>query len=62
MEDLLVIISYLQPKGPEIWFLICIVGIIQVLNRLLVILPSISLGTLLTTLKPFSVYICVVFQ
>jgi len=61
MEDLLVIIPYLWLKGPEIWFLIYIVGIMQVLNRLLVILLLILVGALLTTLKPFGVYICAVF-
>jgi len=61
MEDLLVIIPYLRPKGPEIWFLICIVGIIQVLNRPLVILLLISLSALLTALKPFGVCIRAVF-
>ena len=61
IEDLLVIVPYLRPKGPEIWFLIYIVGIIQVLNRPLVILPLISVGALLTTLKPFGVCIYTIF-
>jgi len=47
MEDLLVVIPYLWPKDLKIWSLLCLVGVLQILARLLAILLLIQTGTLI---------------
>jgi len=59
MEDLLVVIPYLQPKDLKTWSLLCLVGVLQVLARPLAILPLIQTGTLIdTTIDRSGLYSC----
>jgi len=57
MEDLLVVIPYLRPKDLKIWSLLYLVGILQILARLLAILPLIQIGALIdATIDRSSLY------
>jgi len=59
MEDLLVVILYLRPKDLKTWSLLCLVGVLQVLARLLAILPLIQTGVLIdAAIDRSSLYSC----